>query len=270
MLVTMACWNNTKDTPKPEALGWKLAYQSYTFKNFSFAEGLQKANDLELNYVEAYPGQRLSPDNPTPLHHQSDDATRKVIKHLLKKHRITLLNYGVVKVKKAADWKQVFEFAKDMDIQTITAEPDTSHLDYVEQLADSFQVNVAIHNHPKPSHYWHPDSVLKHIAGRSPRIGACADVGHWVRSGLDPNECLKKLKGHVISLHFKDLDKKERTAHDVPWGTGVCNVPALLQTLKDQEFKGVFSIEYEYNWDNNVPEIRESIKNFHAIAATLN
>ena len=50
-------------------------------------------------------------------------------------------------------------------------------------------------------------SVLAAIKGRTPLMGACADVGHWMRSGLDPVECLKKLEGHIICLHFKDLNE---------------------------------------------------------------
>jgi sugar phosphate isomerase/epimerase len=253
----------------PEKLGWNLAYQSYTFKNFTFEEGLQKATELGLKYVEAYPGQKLSLKNPDQTHHNSDNATREEMKQLLNKYRIKLVNYGVVKVKDEAEWKRVFDFAKEMGIKTITAEPNPSQLDFLEKMCDDYQINIAIHNHPKPSYYFAPDSVLKYVSGRSHRIGACADVGHWIRSGLDPVECLKKLEGHIISLHFKDLNEIDRKAHDVPWGTGVCNVPALLQELKDQKFKGVFSIEYEYNWDNNVPEIAQSIKSFNSITANL-
>ena len=36
---------------------------------------------------------------------------------------------------------------------------------------------------------------MKVCEGRSDRIGACADIGHWYRSGLVPVECLKKLQG---------------------------------------------------------------------------
>ena len=80
---------------------------------------------------------------------------------------------------------------------------------------------MAIHEHPKGhSIYWDPDSVLAAIKGRSPLMGACTDVGHWMSSGLDPVECLKKLDGHIICLHFKDLNEMAR-AHDVPWGTGI-------------------------------------------------
>jgi sugar phosphate isomerase/epimerase len=253
----------------PEKLGWKLAYQSYTFKNFTFEEGLQKANTLGLKYVEAYRSQPLSASNANHTHYNSDAATRAEMKRLLKQYKVELVNFGVVRAANDAEWKQIFDFAKEMGIQTITAEPEPEHLDYIEKLCDSYKINLALHNHPNPSRYWSPDTVLHYLQGRSNRLGACADIGHWVRSGLDPVECLKKLEGRIISLHFKDLNAKDRQAHDVPWGTGVCNVPAVLQELKDQGFKGVFSIEYEHNWDNNVPEIAESLKNFRAITAAL-
>src|SRR5690606_14641597 len=98
----------------------------------------------------------------------------------------------------------------------------------------------AIHNHPKPSHYWNPDQVLAAISGASPRVGACADIGHWVRSGLDPIECLKKLEGHIIEFHMKDLNEKGvEEAHDVPWGTGVSNIAGVMKEMKRQGFKGV-------------------------------
>jgi sugar phosphate isomerase/epimerase len=250
-------------------IGWKLAYQSYTFKNFTFEEGLQKANKLGIKYVEAYRGQKLSSTNSNLTHYESDDATRKEMKQLLNQYRVKLINYGVVKGQNQEEWKRIFDFAKEMGVETLTAEPLPSQFNFLERMCDEYEINIAIHNHPKPSQYWAPDSVLKYVTGLSQRIGACADVGHWVRSGLDPVECLKKLEGRIISIHFKDLNEKDRKAHDVPWGTGVCDVHAMLQELKNQEFKGVFSIEYEHNWDNNVPEIAKSIENFNNTINTL-
>ena len=78
-------------------------------------------------------------------------------------------------------------------------------------------------------------------------------------------ECLKKLQGHIISFHFKDL----KDMHDVPWGTGTSNAKAMLAEIARQGFKGVFSIEYEYNWDNSVPEIAQCVEFFNATAAEL-
>ncbi len=268
---------NTKSTEKsattttvtPEDLGWKLAVQCWTFKEYTFAEALQKIKELGLKYVEMFPGQKIGGGYEGTTLFTADADARAAMKKLLKENGLTLVNYGVVRGKTDEEWKQIFDFAKDMGIQTLTSEPTPDQLDYVEKLCDEYGINIAIHNHPKPSFYWNPDTVLKYVKGRSERIGACADVGHWVRSGLDPVECLKKLDGRIISLHFKDLNEKSREAHDVPWGTGISNVPAMLKVLKDQGFKGVFSIEYEYHWKTSMPEIRESIKNFNKIVSEL-
>ena len=258
-----------KKTITPESPDWKLAYQAYTFKNFTFEEGLQKANKLGLKYVEPYRKQQLSSTNPNPTHYDAEETTLQEMKHLLNQYQVKLINYGVVKGQDEEEWNRIFAFAKKMGIETLIAEPEPSQFDFLERMCDENEINIAIHNHPKPSPFWTPDSVLKYVSGRSHRIGACADIGHWVRSGLDPVESLKKLNGRIISIHFKDLDKKDPEAHDVPWGTGVCDVPAILQELKNQGFKGVFSIEYEYNWDNNVPEIARSIKYFNKTVTTL-
>src|SRR5690606_21916822 len=98
-----------------------------------------------------------------------------------------------------------------------------------------------------------------------PILGACADIGHWVRSGLDPVESLKQYEGHLISLHFKDLAEKSPKTHDVHWGTGVCNVEGVIAELKRQGFKGNISAEYEYNWEDNAGDVKQSVINFRNI-----
>jgi len=97
------------------------------------------------------------------------------------------------------------------------------------------------------------------VKGRDSRIGACADTGHWVQSGLKPVDCLKILKGHVISVHLHDMNEVSPTAHDVPDGTGVSDVPAILKELKRQHFAGNISIEYEYAWESNVVDVAQCV-----------
>ncbi len=203
------------------------------------------------------------------MDYKMDAAKREQVKDLFKKKKKTLVAFGVVSPNGEEDWKQMFEFAKAMGIQIITSEPRLADLDALSRLADEYKIKVAFHDHPKPSHYWHPDSVLVNIKGRSQYLGACADIGHWVRSGLDPVECLQKLNGHVFSLHIKDLHEKSPKGHDVPWGTGVCNIPGVLAELKKQNFKGVFSAEYEYHWERNWPEIAEGVKNVREMISKL-
>ena len=91
-----------------------------------------------------------------------------------------------------------------------------------------------------------------------------------MRSGVDPLVAVKKLKGRIISFHFKDLDEfGNKEAHDVPWSTGMGQTRAILTELQRQGFKGVFSAEYEYHWENSLPELAKSVEYFDKVAAEI-
>jgi sugar phosphate isomerase/epimerase len=216
-----------------------------------------------------YPGQPLSQNNPevrTDIAMPSD--SRREVKQRLADAEVKLVNFGVCGLpQNEGACRQTFDFAKDMGIETVVSEPPFEAFDMIEKLCEEYEVNVAIHNHPEPSRYWNPDTVLEVCGGRSKRIGACADTGHWMRSGLDPLDAIRKLEGRIISFHFKDLNKYGRqAAHDVVWGTGKADVPAILEEIHRQNLKAVFSIEYEHNWDQSLPEIAQCVKYFDAVA----
>ena len=270
-----------------DELGWQMAIHAYTFRKFSIFDCIDKTSALGLKYMSLSGSVNLDGTHMANTIQLSDEQVAAIQKAVADKG-IKLVNIGVVKLPpEEAESRKVFEFAKKMGIDTLVAEPEPAALDTVEKLCKEYNIKVAIHDHPKPSHYWNPDTVLEAVKGRTPLMGACADTGHWLRSGLDPVECLKKLEGRVICLHFKDLvpdeskaqsadgasEKKKKAGsqnmHDVPWGTGVGNVKAQMAELKRQHFHGAFCVEYEYHWDNSVPEIAECVKFFNATCAEL-
>lgn len=263
-LTTSTSSGSSSITSYPEEkYGWKLGSQAYTFNRFTFFEAIDKIDSCKLRYVEGFPRQTLGGGLEGTLDYRMDAALREQILSKLKEKGVEMVAYGVVKPKGDADWRQLFEFGKAMGIQTFTVEPDEKDLQMISDLCDEYKINIAIHNHPNPSYYWNPDIVLAAIKGKSKRVGACADVGHWIRSGLDPIECLKKLEGHVLHSHMKDLNEKNiRAAHDVPWGTGISNIDGIIKELKRQHFKGMISVEYEYNWFHNAPEVAASVAYF--------
>lgn len=250
-------------TSKAGKSGFKLGVQAYTFHRFTLKQAIDKANELGLKYMEVYYGQPLGEGLEGTMDFNMAPETRKKVLAYAKSKGVKIAASGVVICKDEAEWDALFAFAKDMGIGTITCEPEYKHLKYVDQLANKYKIDVAIHNHPKPSNYWEPDLFLDAVKDLSPRIGACADVGHWKRMGIDPVEALKKYGGRLKMLHFKDVKAKEEgeaEQHDVIWGQGVCNVPGILRELKRQNFNGQLSIEYEFNWDNSVPDIKKCIE----------
>ena len=240
----------------------KVAVQAYSFKEFTFFEAVEKTVETGASYIEAYPGQNIGGEIEGNTHFSMDQETRDKIKKKLNETGVKLVCYGVVGgIEEAEGWDNLFEFAADMGIEVITAEPDTAHLDYIGTLCDKYDISIAIHNHPTPSFYWNPEIVLDAISGKTNRIGACADIGHWARSGLDPVECLKKLEGHIISSHYKDMNlMNDLEAYTVIFGEGVLDMSAILAELDRQNFDGVYTIEYEHNWMNSVPDIKKCVE----------
>ena len=268
-----------------DKLGWQLAVHAYTFRKFSVFECIEKTAGLGLKHMSLSGSVSLDGKDSIKTVELSDKDMQAIVDKS-KAAGLKLVNVGVVQLPpNEAQSRKVFEFAKKWGIDTLVAEPEDKALDLVEKLCKEYNIKVAIHDHPKPSHYWNPETVPAAVKGRTPLMGACADTGHWLRSGLDPVECLKKLEGRVIVLHFKDLvpddsstteksapSKKyaeSKAMHDVPWGTGVGNVKAQMAELKRQNFRGAFCVEYEYHWENSVPEVAQCVKFFHATAAEL-
>ncbi|MBM3442770.1 MAG: sugar phosphate isomerase/epimerase [Bacteroidetes bacterium] len=242
---------------------WTLSVQLWTFHIFDFNTAIEKADSAGLQTVEAFPGQKLVGYPDTAFGAGMSAASRQQVKAFLAQKKISILAYGVVVPQTAGEWVSNFEFAKDMGIRYITTEPLKEHWDLVDSLSGAYDIPIAIHDHPKPSPYWHPDSVLAAAAGR-PHIGACADIGHWVRNGLKASECVHKLQGKIVGLHLKDVKVFGQTdAADMIPGTGVVDIPAVLAELKRQGFKGNFSIEHEDNWDNNVPDVKQIVTYFN-------
>jgi len=263
-VATLHAQTASNTTSSADKLGWQLAIHSYTFQKFSIFDAIDKTSALDVKYMSVSGNVILNGSNriSTPT---LSAAQRNTIDQKLKAGGFgNFVNMGVVLLPAdEAKSRKVFEFAKKWGIHVLVAEPETEALDTVEKLCKEYNIKVAIHDHPKPSHYWNPDTVLAAIKGRTPLMGACADVGHWMRSGLDPLECLKKLEGHIICLHFKDLNEMGPNAHDVPWGTGIGKTKELMAELKRQHFHGAFCVEYEYHWENSSPEIAQCMKFFN-------
>lgn len=259
----------TRDDSASEKLGWHLATKAYTFRAITLYETIEITHSMGLKYFELNPTQKLSPENPVNTNDTLTPELRAALKAKFAAAGVKVVNYGVVKLTKdeAAD-RKVFDFAKDMGIETIVSEPEDGSFDLLDKLTAEYGINVAIHNHPQPSHYYDPQTVLDAIKGHNARIGACADTGHWTRSGLNAVDCLKKLEGHVISLHFKDVNDQKK---DVPFGQGQTDIKGMLAELKRQNFHGVFALEYESGatGDQLVNEVKECAAFFDREAANL-
>lgn len=270
VFLLLACNNSETATKTAEAPAakdtsgvtdsWKLGVQLWTFRMYTISEALQKADSCGIKYIEAFWGQALGAGTKDTFGISMTQAGRDKLKELLKLHSIQMVAMGVISPRTKEEWTDAFKLAKEFNLQYITAEPIKPLWNVVDSLAGSYGIKVAIHDHPKPNAFSNPDSVLLAMQGH-PNIGACADIGHWARNGLDIVDCLKKLEGHVYGVHLKDITVFDNPkAPDTTVGKGVIKFTPVFEELKRQKFSGMLSIEHESNWYNSVPDVIETVK----------
>lgn len=245
--------------------GFAIGCILYTFKDFSVFEAIEKTAECGGTVVELSAKPNLSKEEPNVAfdYNASPEVLQKV-RDKLARHKLRAVTYAIIPFPaQEAEARKVFEFAKAMGLRAIVTEP-AEPMDLIEKLVKEYDIMVGFHNHPRqpnnPAYrMWDPNYILSMVKDRDPRVGACADTGHWIRSGLKPVDCLRILKGRIVCSHFKDLNEMSPAAHDVPFGTGVANIPGILDELKAQRFEGSLSIEYEYHWDNSMPEVGQCV-----------
>ncbi len=242
-----------------------FASEAWTFRKFTFAETLGKLRELGVTAVEAYPGQALGAEFPGARF--NEDMTEEqvaFVKDILKANGITLYGYGVVDIGRTeASMRKVFDFARKMGIRVLVCEPADDDFTLLEKLVRETNIKVALHNHPAPSKYYLPETALSHVDGRDPRIGVCADSGHWMRGMTDPREAFKLLHGRILDVHLKDRSDfgTAQGIVDVPWGSGKGSVRDLLAELTLQDYDGYLTMEYENEAEvgDPMPAFRKSI-----------
>lgn len=244
---------------------WETGVGLYSFNHHSLTKALTMAKACEVKYVEGFSFHNLGPEFDNKTMGSLNKEETLVVKNILKEKGLQMSSMYVDGAKNVAEWKKFFEMGRELGVKYLVCEPPKAHLDMVDSLAGIYKIKIAIHEHKKGSSiYWHPDSVLAAIKGHK-NMEACADLGHWVRSGLDPVKCLKMLEGHVIGLHIKDIDKSNHE-DDVDMGTGSIDYPAVIKELRRQKFSGFAQVECEHSMEDNQEIVKNAVSYFTALS----
>lgn len=256
-----------------EKLGWRLALTAYTFHKFTLFEAIDKTAQLGLPYMEGLSFQKVSNDIPKQFTPDLSDDELRQIRAKLDAAGIRLLTYYYHRIPgDEAGCRKVFDFARKMGIEIFLSEPEPQALDTIEKFCDAYDIRVAIHNHDQKGSplYWHPEGVLKVCQGRSKRIGACGDMGYWMRSGIDPVEAVRLLKDRLLTVQVHDLDQRTPEGQDVPWGTGAGQTARFFSEVHALGLKPVvFGLEYSRNWLDSLPEVQQCAEFYHKTCLEL-
>ena len=245
--------------------GFAVGVQAWTFTRFTACEAIQKTAEAGGKLIELFPGQTLSADmQDSKVGPDMSPEVLAKLKEQLAKYKVKVTAFGVTGIPKdETQARKLFTWAKGLGIVTINTE-STGSIDTIEKMVKEFDIRVGFHNHPRSSNadykVWDPAYIYDLVKDRDPRIGSCADTGHWVRSGIKPVDAIRTLHGRIVSSHLKDLHEFSPGGHDVPFGTGQSDIKGILAEYKKIGFQGPISIEYEYNWENSVPDVKKCLE----------
>ncbi len=253
-----------------EKLGWRLGIEAYTFHKYTLFEAIDKTAQLGLPYMGGLSFQKVSSEIAKNFDPNLTDDDLKQIRLKLDSAGVRLLTHYIHDIPGDPEGcRRVFEFGRKIGIETFLSEPSPDALDTIEKFCDEYALNVALHNHDQKGSpvYWNPEGILKVCENRSPRIGACGDMGYWMRAGIDPVEAARKLQQRLITVQMHDLDELTPRGHDVPWGTGVGKTEQFITELDRLGVKPtMFGLEYSYNWLESMPEIAQCIQFFNQVS----
>jgi len=239
--------------------GWQTGIALYSFNRFSFPETLDMSKRAGVKYVEGFFFHQLGNEFGERGMSDLDEDELAAVGEMLAERDLEMRSL-YAGGNTAEEWVRMYEIGEKLGLDFLVGEPEPEHWDLLDSLGRASGIQMAIHEHACGlSRFWHPDSVLVAMEGRE-SFKACADLGHWVRSGLDPVECLRKLEGHLLGVHAKDLDEFGNIeANDVKLSTGVIDYKAVIAELNRQGFDGPIYIECEHDWDNNFADVKYAV-----------
>jgi type 1 glutamine amidotransferase/sugar phosphate isomerase/epimerase len=253
-----------------EKLGWRLGVEAYTFHKFTLFEAIEKTAQLGLPFMGGLSFQKVSAAIPKNFEPGLTDDELRQVRMKLDAAGVRLLTYYIHDIPgDEAGCRKVFEFGRKIGIETFLSEPKPEALDTIERLCDEYGINVALHNHDQKASpvYWNPEGIMKVCQGRSKRLGACADIGYWMRSGIDPIQAVNTLKERLITVQVHDLNKRNASGHDVPWGSGVGETEQFIQEVHRLGLQPtMWGLEYSYNFLDSQPEIARCVEFFNKVS----
>lgn len=233
--------------------GFPMGLQSYSLRAFGVDGALEKTEALGLHWIEFF--RAHYPTVPDPVKIAEMNAK-------LKKHDISISSHGVQAFTNDHNAnRKMFQFAKMAGIKNISADPTPDSFDSLDKLVAEFDIRIAIHNHGPGARYDKPVDAWKAVAGHDRRIGFCADLGHYIRSGMDPVEVTYLLGDRLYGVHLKDFAEQKKKTEGVIIGKGHLDVEGVFRAMKKIGFPadGSLSLEYEENPNDPIGEIKECL-----------
>lgn len=237
-----------------------LGLASYTFREFDLDATLAMARRLGF-------GRICLKDMHLPL-----DSPEEVVRAAAEKVRaagLELYGCGVVYMTSAAEVDRAFSYARAGGMSVIIGVPEHDLLALAGERVRESGIRLAIHNHgPGDRRYPTAGSILRRVSALDPGVGVCLDVGHSMRSGVDPARAARECGPRLLDVHLKDVTAATEEGVAVEAGRGVIDLPRFLRALAEMDYRGTAAFEYEKDGRDPLPGLAESVGYVRGILAT--
>lgn len=235
----------------------KIGIAGYTYRNFDLEQTCRMLQDMGVKYLSVK-------DWWLPL--DATELQMDSVKQMCASYGIDGYTLGPVYMHSKADVDKTFAYAGRYGVPFFIGVPDYELIDYTIEKVKDTGIKVAIHTHG-PDGAAFPDiyKIVELVKDPSLGVGACLDLGHCVRMGQNVAEILVDYKDWIYDIHIKDETAPTKSGQTWEMGRGVIDFRPIAKSLREIEYKGVVSMEFEKNGNDPNPGVRESIGYFRGI-----
>ena len=247
-------FKNIKIKELPDRRGsedFKIGIAGFTYRSFDIDQTLKYLSQLGVKYFSVK-------DWWLPL-----DSTKEqmdAFKAKCAQYGINGYILGPIYMNDKESVDKTFAYAQRYGAKMFIGVPAYDMLDYTIQKVKETGIKVAIHTHG-PDGAAFPDirTIVEKVKDPSLGIGCCMDLGHTFRSGMDVAGDIVKFKEWIYDIHIKDESAADKSGNTIEMGRGKMDFAALVKALRDIDYQGVVSLEFEKDGDDPHSGVSESI-----------
>ncbi len=265
LLMIMGCNSSTEQLPSA-LLGegprgsedFKIGVAGFTYREFNLDQTLELLNRIDVHYLSIKDW--WLPFNSTA--EQMDSLKAKCAAANVNPYIL-----GPIYMNSEEDVNKTFDYVERFGQKMFIGVPSYEIIDYVIAKVKETGIKVAIHTHgPDNAPFPNISKVVEMVKDSTLGVGCCMDLGHSVRLGDDIIKDIYQYKNWIYDIHMKDETAACKDGHTYEMGRGVMNYASIIKALRDINYKGCISLEFEGQGNNPTPSVAESIGYFKGVA----
>ena len=249
-------------TAVESVLGWRVGVPLERFADETFFDAIGKAHSLGVSAIEGYGSQKVSIEIPKNLDYRlAPGEIRAVADRLAALGTRMPVYLGPAITQDREIGRKLFEFAKQLKVETVVLEHAPASMPLLEELANEYEINVALEGRL--------NTVVDALQGRGRRIGAYADIGAWMKEGVTPVDAISRLKDRVFAMRLSDRNALGAKGRPVALGSGAAGIAQLLGDVYRMQLKPSLIAVDSMGGPEVVTDLNRSLEGFEKAIQTV-